>query len=340
MRRVRNPKRWNLKGWVARSSLVLLAGTAVCTAGGSAHAQAAAPADGDAIKLAREQFSQALSLQTGGDWAGALALLKEVAAVKPTPQVRFNIALCEERLGRLVAALGDYELAASDAQAEKSDQVGQEVDARLEALKARVPRVIVQRGDGADSATISLDGVSLGDSVLNIPLPADPGPHVVEAKALGFRPFKQAFRVAEQQTATVLVKLEPEPAAVEPHGAAPAPRPSSQNVRTIGFVVGGVGIASLIGSGVMFYLRHTTINDLDKQCGTDRQTCPESQRSAVDRGKLYTTLGDVTLAVGAVSVAVGATLVIAGGHSSEQASLSIAPGAAYANAGATLLGRF
>jgi tetratricopeptide (TPR) repeat protein len=105
----------------------------------TAHAQAAA-ADADALKRAREQFGQALALQTGGDWAGALALLKEVAAVKPTPQVRFNIALCEERLGRLVAALGDYELAASDAQAEKADQVRDEVDARLESLKARARR--------------------------------------------------------------------------------------------------------------------------------------------------------------------------------------------------------
>jgi hypothetical protein len=37
---------------------------------------------------------------------------------------------------------------------------------------------------------------------------------------------------------------------------------------------------------------------------------------------------------------VGAALVIVGGHSSEQASVALAPGAAYANAGATLLGRF
>jgi tetratricopeptide (TPR) repeat protein len=328
-----------LKQWLARSSLVLGVATGVSGAPGAAWAQGPAAGEGDAIKLAREQFNQALSLQTGGDWAGALALLKEVAAVKPTPQVRFNIALCEERLGRLVAALGDYELAASDAQAEKSDQVGQEVDSRLEALKARVPRVVVQRGEGADSATISLDGVSLGDSVLNAPLPADPGPHVVEAKALGFLPFKQAFRVAEQQTATILVKLEAEPTAVPP--VVPPPSHSAQGVRTAGYVLGGVGIASLLGSGAMFYLRHTTITDLDKQCGSDRQSCPDSARASIDRGKLYTTLGDVTLAVGVVGLGLGAALVIAGGRSPEQASVSIAPGAAYANAGgATLLGRF
>lgn len=322
------------------SSLVL-SSAGVFSAPRSAFAQG--PSDVEALKKAREQFGQALALQTGGDWAGALALLKDVAAVKPTPQVRFNIALCEEKLGRLVAALGDYELASADAQAQSADPVRQEVATRLEALRARIPRVVVRRGEGADSAAISLDGVSLGDSVLNGPLPADPGPHVVEATASGFLPFKQSFRVAEQQTATILVKLEPEPPkpiAEQPLG----PRASSSSgLRTAGFVVGGAGVASLLASGALFYLRHSTISDLDDKCGANRSTCPENAQSDVDRGKLYTTLGNVTLAVGAVGLAVGATLVIVGSHSSEQqtATISLAPGATGANAGgATLLGRF
>jgi hypothetical protein len=333
-------QRVSLRRWVVRSSLVLSAAGALCAGPAQARAQGPAAADSEEIKRAREQFGQALSLQTGGDWAGALALLKEVAVVKPTPQVRFNIALCEERLGRLVAALGDYELAASDAQPEKADQVQQEVGSRLEALKSRVPRVVVSRGENADSATISLDGVSLGDSVLNVPLPADPGPHTVEATQIGFQPFKQTFRIAEQQTATIRVKLEPEPTKIEP--LAPVQyRPIPTGVRTAGFVVGGVGIASLITSGAMFYLRHSTISDLDKQCGANRTACPETSRSTVDRGKMYTTIGDVTLIAGAVGLGLGATLVIIGSHSNEQPSVALAPGAAGANVGgASLLGRF
>ncbi len=332
-------QRGSLKRWFVGSGFVLASLAMSAALPVTAFAQG--PTDGDALKRARDQFGQALALQTGGDWAGALALLKEVAAVKPTPQVRFNIALCEERLGRLVAALGDYELAASDATAEKTDQVRQEVDSRLESLKARVPRVVVVRGEGAEAATISLDGVSLGDSVLNNPLPADPGPHVVEATALGYLPFKQSFRVAEQQTATIQVKLELEPAKTQPL-APPPVRPQSQAVRTAGFVVGGAGIASLIASGAMFYLRHNAISDLDKQCGSNRTGCPDSARNTVDRGKLYTTLGDVTLAVGAAGLALGATLVIVGSHSSEQqASVGLAPGALGANVGGvSLIGRF
>ncbi|MEO8901685.1 MAG: hypothetical protein ABI488_07810 [Polyangiaceae bacterium] len=330
----------HLKRWLVRSSLVLCAVSALCSAPQAARAQGPA-ADNDAIKRARDQFSQALSLQTAGDWAGALAMLKEVAAVKPTPQVRFNIALCEERLGRVVAALGDYELAASDAQAEKADQVRQEVDSRLESLKARVPRVIVQRGQGADSATIALDGVSLGDSVLNNPLPVDPGPHTVEATALGFQPFKQTFRVAEQQTATIQVKLEPVPTAVPPRTPVVEASHASRSVRSAGFIVGGVGIASLITSGAMFYLRQNTISDLDKQCGVNREACPPSSKDTMDRGKLYTTVGDVTLVAGAVGLGLGAALVIVGSHSTEHAGVALAPGAAGANiGGASLFGRF
>jgi hypothetical protein len=327
----------SLKRWLVGSGLVLGSLGDLCATPGTAHAQGPST-DGDGLKRAREQFAQALALQTGGDWVGALALFKEVAAVKPTPQVRFNIALCEERLGLLVAALGDYELAGSDAQAQKADQVRQEVDARLESLKARVPRVVVKRGAGADAAAISLDGISLGDSVLNSPLPVDPGPHVVEGAGTGFQPFKQAFRVAEQETATIEVKLELLPNKIEPI----VPRePPSQTMRTAGFIVGGAGIASLIGSAAMFSFRHTAINDLDEQCGADRQSCPDSAQSTIDRGKLYTTLGNVTLVVGALGLGVGTTLVVLGGRSSTRASVGISPGAVGANAGGvTLAGKF
>ena len=194
-----------------------------------ARAQEAPPeSSGEALKLAREQFSQALALQTAGDWAGALALLKQVAAVKATPQVRFNIALCEERLGRLVAALGDYELAAADARAEKADQVAEEVEARREALSQRIPKLTVKRGAGAEAASISVDGVALGDQVIGTPMPTDPGPHTVEATAPGFKPFRKSVRVAEKQSELIEVVLEPEPV-VPSGGSAGGVAPSTRS---------------------------------------------------------------------------------------------------------------
>jgi len=67
----------------------------------------------------------------------------------------------------------------------------------------------------------------------------------------------------------------------------------------------------------------------------------KSVHGAFGSGKLYTTIGDVTLVAGAVGLGLGATLIIVGSHSNEQAGVSLAPGAAGANVGgASLLGRF
>lgn len=283
--------------------------------------------EGD-LKKAREQFGQALALQTAGDWTGALALLKEVAAVKSTPQVRFNIALCEEKLGKLVAALGDYQLAAADARAEKAEQVAEEVEARLESLEQRIPKLTVTRGAGAEAASVVLDGVSVGDRVIGSPMPTDPGPHIVEATAPGMKAFRRSVRVGEQQSEVVELTLEPEAAPVSVTKPPVAPRPAPIH----GYVVGGIGLASLAASGVFFGLRASEISHLNQICPAHR--CPPSAQSDIDAGKLDTTIANVTLAVGLAAVAGGLVLVLTSRPS--QASVALAPGAA----GAQLLGNF
>jgi len=320
-------------GGPAALSLVVALGLGVMPTPAFAQ-EPAADSSAEALKRAREQFGQALALQTAGDWAGALALLKDVAAVKSTPQVRFNMALCEEKLGKLVAALGDYELAASDARAEKADQVAEEVESRRESLGKRIPKITVKRGSGAEAAAISIDGVSVGDQVIGQPMPIDPGPHTVEATAPGFKPFRTSMRVAEQQSESVEIVLEPLPAppvAVAPGGPA---RPSAGRSPIYGYVIGGLGIASLGASGVFFGLRASKISDLDKVC-PDLQCPSHAQQSDIDAGKLDTTIANVTLAVGIAAVAGGLVLVLTSGPSNEP-NVALAPGLG----GAQLLGKF
>ena len=68
---------------------------------------------------ARELFREATALMAGGDYASALSKLQQVASFKNTPQVRFNIGVCQEKLGRLVVALGEYRIAIADAEHDK-----------------------------------------------------------------------------------------------------------------------------------------------------------------------------------------------------------------------------
>src|SRR5260221_658363 len=68
------------------------------------------------LSKARALFQRAIELEQAGNYTQALEQFRDVGQVRMTPQVRFHIATCEEKLGRLVTALGGYELALADAE--------------------------------------------------------------------------------------------------------------------------------------------------------------------------------------------------------------------------------
>jgi hypothetical protein len=305
---------------------------------------ARAQAEDAALRQAREKFRQAISLQTGGDWAGALSLLREVAAVKITPQVRFNMALCEENLGQLVAARGSYELTIVEAEAgTDAGSVVDEARQRLDALEARIPKVVIERGEGADLARVSLDGIAVGATLLGKPMPIDPGPHVVEASARGFSTFRESFRVAEKEQKFVRITLTPvtsEAAKSQGQVALPADHAATEEPRRSvwPWVIGGAGVASLAASGVFLLLRGSAVSDLDEQCGPERDRCPPSASDTIERGQTYTTLANVTMVGGALLVGAAATWWVV--ESSSSKKVGIRAGAERASVGASVVGHF
>jgi len=296
------------------------------------------------LSKARALFQRAIELEQAGNYTQALEQFRDVGQVRMTPQVRFHIASCEEKLGRLVTALGGYELALADA-----DNVGEdfknEVDSAVTRLRAGIPKLLIQRGPGAEAAEIQLDGVSLGASSVGVSVPLDPGPHSVNAKAPGFLAFSQTVTVAENEQKTVDVELtaEPQPEAPSPNGSVTEPVDLNGKLhpRLVPYVIGGVGIASLIGSGVLFALRQSTLSDLEDKCGPDRKSCPSSARAEVDNLKLYNTTAQVALGLGVVGVGAAVTLLLLQNKQSPTtAGLVFAPDAPNALAGASLSGRF
>lgn len=320
-----------------------------CALGGTIATRAtAADAPPDKSVLdARQKFRQAISLQTGGNWAAALALFRDVAGVKNTPQVRFNIAICEENLGQLVLALGDYELAASQAREEGSADVAAEVEGRLATLQGRIPKVVLQRDEHASRAKISIDGVEVGATMIGKSLPLDPGSHLVEAEAKGFHKFEQSFDVTEKQTVTVQVAMVAAPAdaagAASAAGGAPADTGAApaKGPNVLPYVVGGIGVAGLVASGVFFGLRQSAISKLDAACPT-RTNCPSSLESTASSGRTDTALAFVGLGVGVVGLGAGAALffLAPSEKKSGDTAIRLAPAAPLADVGASLIGRF
>ena len=259
-------------------------------------------------------------MQTAGDCAGALEKLQAVARIKLTPQVQFNIALCEERLGRLVAALGHYRLALVDAEDQSIKDVSEPARAALESLESRVPRLVITRGQGAERASIMLDSTELGDAKVGSELHRDPGPHRIVAHIDGRQVFESSFRLSEGEKREVTVVVADPGPKPQPTTTTRAPPPavfrdspaadSGSSRRTLGFVAGGVGAAGLVSTAVFLVLRQNAINELKDSCEGHR--CPESAESTIDRGRLYTGLAEGSAVLAVAGLTVGAVLLLGG----------------------------
>lgn len=306
------------------------------------------------LQRARNDFRQAITLQAAGDYAGALAKLQAVSAVRMTPQVRFNIAVCEKNLGKLVAALGNFTLSQSEALDQDLTEIAQMAEEHIDDIQARMPKLTIVRGEGAEAATISLDGVDLGAAVLGSEMNVDPGPHSIVAKVDGETSFSRTVEMAEHGIERVVVTIESAaPAIVEKPKSEPLAleiEPSGWSKKHTAFTALGVGGAGAVAGIVFLVLRSGTISDLDAVCQDMR--CPASAESTADKGKLYTGLAGASLAVGAVGLGLGSYFLFGDSSSSSESDgldvaspsnrrgVSLGFGSSGASAGASLLGRF
>jgi tetratricopeptide (TPR) repeat protein len=275
-------------------------------------AGAAAEPSQTEINTAKGAFQTGLALEAAGDYSHALAKFREVTTVKVTPQALFHIGRCLERLGKWTEAVGTYRLAVEKAEGASEATVKQQADAARMALEPKLPRLVIERGRGADFASISLDGVALGVGAIGVPMPADPGPHVVIAEVEGKQPVTIQVTVAEFETKSVRVDLGPAPRAAKSASTVDKaePSPSKWFTRKTGYYVGGAGLASLLTGTVFLILRQTAVSRLEDDC--DGVHCPAASRDRYDNAKLYTVLGDVFLSIGLVGTGFGTYMIVKG----------------------------
>src|SRR5512142_1038173 len=246
------------------------------------------------LSRARAKFQQATELEQAGNWAAALQQFREVGQVRMTPQVRYHIALCEEKLGKLVAALGGYELALSEADSLGPD-FHKEVEERTIALRERIPKLVIERGEGAEAATIELDGIALGASSIGIDVPLDPGPHQIAARASGYEPYMETVEVPEKETKHVTVTLKRivestgTAGSDENKGAAVPMGPPPKSSRVVPYAIGIGGGVLLISSGVFYLMRQSQINTLNTLCGGEGDCRPGAPVDQVNHEKANST---------------------------------------------------
>ncbi len=286
------------------------------------------------LDAAREAFKLGLEKEKAGDYSGALEQFAITAKVKLTPQVRFHMALCHDRLGHLKLAAAEYDLAAKEAEEKKVAEVQKAAPELAKKARERLAVLtLVWPADGAPKKltidTEDTDVAAAGEKGVQV----DPGSHVVLATMASGKEVRVEVTVAEKDHKTVELsepKDEPkdEPPKVDPKPKdEPPPEPpkelppakESSSLRTIGLVTGGFGLLSLGLGGVFLAVRASAVRDLEGQCTPDLR-CLQSAAPTLDRAKTFTTLSRVAFGVGVVSLGVGAVLFLKGGSEEPPAA--------------------
>ena len=169
-------------------------------------------ADDAQTRVMRVRFAEGRALQAAGRWADALGRFEEVDRARPTASVRFHVALCLDRLGRLRQAEQAYRVAIAAALGQSPDVVT-EARARLADLDARAPRVVVALTGVVDGVTVALDGETIAEGAT---VRVDPGPHVAVARRDGIQVAAAAFSTIERRTRIVELRIYPPPGAPDP----------------------------------------------------------------------------------------------------------------------------
>jgi hypothetical protein len=284
---------------------------------GPALAQPSAPVDSAA---AREQLKVGFKLKQKGDFVGALGHLEESVRLDPKqPKALINLADCEEHVGRWVAAQEHWVRARDLGSVAGMRDIEDEAKKRLSELEAKMPRLVVKIDPAAPKGIeVVRDGVVLGAVSIDTPLPTDPGKHVVVARAAGYAEQSFDVTIVEKETKTLVVH----PGARLPEVAAPpvtASRPpvdkpagptSGSSRKTIGLVVGAVGLVGL-GIGGAFggvALSKKSAANADGHC--DASGCDAEGNQL--RTDAFSAARVSTIAVigGAVALAGGVVLVL------------------------------
>ncbi len=198
-----------------------------------AHAQ-------DTTAQAREAFGRAEHAFAEHDYELALELFRRAQALRPHDAVRFNVAVCLERLGRFREAAGEYDLAAA------SEQLPADTRREATELAARMRErlgTLEIRGEPGAVARV-------GELRCQIPceLAIDPGDHTVEVNDV-----RRDVHVGRGETTTIEIDATPAPSAAVTLSAsdgAPSGWRSFGVMTAIGGVLAAVGGGGIIGFGL------------------------------------------------------------------------------------------
>lgn len=285
----------------------------------------AAPATSWAQDLAAADalFNKGLADMEAGRFDTACPAIGESYRLDPRGGTLFTLAECEAKAGKIATAVARYEdylqfFSRLTPQQQKK-QLGREKIAaeQKQALSQDVPLLTLILPPTAPQDTHVLrDGVELARPALGIPLPVDPGEHVIVVQVPGQPPSEHRVTLLKKEKKTlqlevkVVKKVEPPPPGPKVEIPPPPPEPPSNtgpSGRRVGaYVLGGVGVASLVIGGVTGGMVFAKKGTITSNC--DGPDCNRTGFDAVNGAKTLGLVSTVTFIAGGASLVTGAVL--------------------------------
>jgi hypothetical protein len=341
-----------------RPSLIFLNQVMCCLA----FALAANPAHADDEAAGRVLFNDAIFLMKKGALDEACPKFEESLRQSYNINAQYFLADCLERQGRTATAWTTFLSTATKARAAGDARREQSARKRAGVLEARLVRLRIVVAHEVDALEVRRNGTLVGKPMWGALVPVDPGEIEFTVSAPGFEPYKETVNVVGDgrivevaiprlaRKLKVIASLAPPPPVEEPRpvvvpptppveARTAAPQSGAHTLQKIGWVVGGVGVLTMAGGGVLALLARSSFNSAktafdectDMSCEDQNL---EKERSAIRKANWATGL----FIGGAAATVVGVVLVIAGSGESDESHPSLSVG--FSPAGVSLAGRF
>ena len=246
----------------------------------------------------RTLFNQGRQLVKAGHYEEACGKFEAARALFRSPGVLLNLADCHERVGKTASAWTEFGDAADAAASAGRPRDADEARKRQSALESALCMVEVRVDAPAPDEIVKRGGTPLDHSTWNVAIPVDPGTLTFTAEAPGHRSWTASVDVTENgKTVTVRVppldgvavqqarapEAAPSPGRSGPLAETPGPdeMPGVGNgQRTVGWVVGGVGLAGMAAAGVVSFLARSQFDTAKgEQSSNARQAATDSHQA-------------------------------------------------------------
>jgi hypothetical protein len=256
-----------------------------------------------------------------GKFAEACPKFEASQRLDPGVGTLLNLGDCFEHAGKTASAWASFREAASLAVAASQAERERAARERAQALEPRLVRLVVKAPPAAASDAgfrIVRDDVVVEREAWGTAVPIDPGKHVIRASAPGKRAWSTELSIDSGAAGTTRTVDVPA-LAIE---AAPTPKWSPQ--RTVGLVVGGLGVIALgVGTGFAIDAK-SNYDEAHRRCTPNG--CDSAARSRADSAISTADAATGMFIGGAVALAAGVVLFLtAPSHSTSARSIGVLP---------------